>query len=300
LIKLSLGDNKMNEEKNEVENNTSLYIPDWNRFKVDNQLARARTSIKSSLELNMYVIIIKKLADNAERLWGKQVWADILRDGAAHPDTIKNQTWMDCSFPVNEINELKNINLTEQFYALGGKEYTEIKNAARNIAKSIIEMEDVKNHSFTVMTIFTEVRYKKGFIYAGVNFNMLPFIVHISKQFTQFPITDFIKLTSSYSKHLYMLLKSNKSLGQFEMLIVELHKFLLVSEYVQKNFGELVRILERAKKEIETKTDLRFAFSFLKGSRGKKIEIVAFHFPQPELFTKEVLEDIQQNNKGTN
>lgn len=137
---------------------------------------------------------------------------------------------------------------------------------------------------------------------------MLPYLIGLQKNFTQYKLAMLLSFKSQYTMRLYMLLKQrrdhNPYTKEYAIELDELRKILGVSipaiprrdkfdkpqEAVElypdyKNFK--ARVLETARKELNAKADLSFEYAEIRQSR----RVVAIHFrivllKRPELLPK--------------
>ncbi|MGM9763530.1 MAG: replication initiation protein [Candidatus Cryptobacteroides sp.] len=94
-----------------------------------------------------------------------------------------------------------------------------------------------------------------------------PHLLHLKENFTQFQLSDILKMKSKYSIRLYEYLKSYASVGNVTVSIIELKKILNTeNEYVvYKDFR--VNVIDKSIAEINRFTPLRISYSPVRTGR---------------------------------
>ncbi len=166
----------------------------------------------------------------------------------------------------------------------GGKAYTQVKKACRELAKATAEIEepdtDASHHPFLrIYTFFSSITCRKGVIEARFNREIQPFLMELKKCFTQYNLLDYLSLPSIYSQRMFEILKSweNVQQGYIDIELFELHKILNTPETQKADFRQFrIRVLEKAHKDINGKTDLNFDWKAIK--KGRAVERIRFSF----------------------
>jgi len=104
--------------------------------------------------------------------------------------------------------------------------------------------------------------------------DLKPFFLALSEKFTKYKLENIIHLKSNYSIRIFELLKSYEGLTERTFTLIELKEKLGIEDKypIWINFKD--RVLERAKKELEEKTDISFTYTPIK--KGRAIHKVKF------------------------
>lgn len=165
----------------------------------------------------------------------------------------------------------------------GGKAYTQIKKACRELSRATAEIEEPDPDSpfpyLRLYTFFSSISCRNGIIEARFNWEMSPFLLELKKCFTQYNLLDYLSLPSVYSQRIFEILKSWEKIeqGYVDIELSELHRLLNSPNSQKKDFKEFRRyVLEKAYKDINEKTDLSFDWEPIKN--GRAVESIRFLF----------------------
>jgi plasmid replication initiation protein len=113
-----------------------------------------------------------------------------------------------------------------------------------------------------------------------ISSEIIPYIIKLHREFTQFRLENILHLRSSYAIKLYQILAQYKLLGEREITVDILRNMLGINE--QKTYSLFAKIkskiLEISKREINKKTDLTISYSEIK--TGKKVTALKFKITQ--------------------
>jgi len=144
---------------------------------------------------------------------------------------------------------------------------------------------------------FKEIAYCNGEISATFNELIYPVIAHL-EGFIKYNYLDYLKLNSAYSQQLWELLTMfrHSAINSPKYGIKDLQGKLGIPEKLRGKFQFTQRILDRAKIEIEKKTDLRFVWE---RSKKDKREVVFYlgRMRLPKLEEQEKQKTAEQNEK---
>lgn len=164
----------------------------------------------------------------------------------------------------------------------GGENYTRIKNLCLELRKAGVSFE-FKDESgepvFLTVSFFSRVEYKKGIIEA--TFTQDPLIsdclLGLKNKFTEYNLIDYLKLPSIYSQRMFEILKSWSNLPEVIIRIDKLHHMLNTPVSFKADFRQFrTRVLEKAYKDIQEKTALRYEWEPIKA--GRSVEAIRFTF----------------------
>lgn len=175
--------------------------------------------------------------------------------------------------------EIKNL-ITDD----GGKSYSSIKSICRELAKATaeIEFEDIEEPDsdpiFYSFPFFSMIKYRKGVVSAKFNDSIGPLILDLKECFTRYNLVEYLLLPSIYSQRIFEILKSwNDGRNEKNIIISELHEMLNAPESFKKDFRQFrTRVLEKAHKDITSKTSLHYEWEPVK--KGRAVVAVRFIF----------------------
>jgi plasmid replication initiation protein len=164
---------------------------------------------------------------------------------------------------------------------LGGGSYTRIKGICEELAQATVKIEEPDPDSLMpylrVYPFFSAITFRKGTISARFNWEMQPFLLDLRRCFTKYNLIEYLKLPSSYSQRLFEILKSWSNTPEVVLSVVELHEMLDTPPSFRANFKDFRRwVLEKAHKDIQEKTRLRFEWEPVKA--GRSVEAIRFLF----------------------
>jgi plasmid replication initiation protein len=172
-------------------------------------------------------------------------------------------------------------------------DYSMIKKVADSMDRRVDINEDKDQIFSDTVHIFRRITiHKKGFISFKVEEDIKPYILNLTKNFTQYFFKNIARLNSSYSIRLYEFLKQYEKMGSRKISIIELRHFLNIEEekyrYI-KDFRKYTILV--AQKELEEKTDIYFEFTEIK--TGRKITDIEFFIHRNEKnVQKELVEEV--------
>jgi len=164
----------------------------------------------------------------------------------------------------------------------GGNDYKYFKNICSELAKATVELEFqaqfTNDKYFFSIPIFGRVAFHKGIITASFNHDLAfkECLIQIKTKFTEINYLEYRRLPSIYSQVLFENLKSwEKTHKEITIDIAELHRILNTPESFQKKFRAFrLFVLEKAHKDINSKTDMNYAWEPIK--RGKAFVAIRF------------------------
>ncbi|WP_305952735.1 replication initiation protein [Emticicia oligotrophica] len=104
---------------------------------------------------------------------------------------------------------------------------------------------------------------------------MKPLLLQLQTQFLMYDVQNVLGLQSGFSVRIYELLKQYERIGKRKFKIKELKEILDISKKypLYGNFKQ--RIIQKAKEDLESYTDIRFEFEEIK--YGKSVEEIVFY-----------------------
>lgn len=165
----------------------------------------------------------------------------------------------------------------------GGKVYKLAREACKELASATVETEwpDPENPGgdpiFYIMPFFTFIRYRKGNVEARFNKEMSGLLLQLRACFTQYNLMEYLTLPSLYSQKLFEILKSWANAPEVVLPVVKLHRLLDTPISFRADFRQFrTRVIEKAHKDIQERTSLRFEWEPVKA--GRSVEAIRFLF----------------------
>ena len=152
------------------------------------------------------------------------------------------------------------------------------KTAARIMKKTIHLRKTLEDGSieFEMINIIPYAKYKNGILELDLNYAIIPYLIEVNKNFTEFQLHYLLLLKSSYAIKLYKLLYQYKNFKIRTFSLVELkEQFGIPEKYAKyKDFKKTVLISSIA--QINSGTDLTVDFNEIK--LGRKVDKIEFNF----------------------
>ena len=155
----------------------------------------------------------------------------------------------------------------------------EIEKTASKIMKKTIHLRktlDDGTVEFKMINIIPFAEYKNGIFKFRLNYSILPYLIEINKNFTEYQLHYLLSMNSAFAIKLYKLLYQYKNLKSRIFQVEELkNQFGILEKYLfYGNFKQ--RILDPSVKQINEFTDLKVSYKEIKC--GRKIEKIEFFF----------------------
>lgn len=179
----------------------------------------------------------------------------------------------------------------------------EAKRALRSLRDKIIEMED-KEGNWLYCGFINQAKYiaKERTYEVEVSRDLMPYLVELSRHYTEYSLIVAISLKSIYSQRFYELCCQYKNLGKFGKTIDQLKQmFCLEDKYTQLYLFKQ-KVLEVAQKELKESFDsgqCDLWFDYIQDGRGEKAHFEFFvHTRENEKRQKEALNALLRERRG--
>jgi len=185
----------------------------------------------------------------------------------------------------------------KNFATLLGLEYTnnvyrDLKSITKRFLSRVLEIQedDTILQTHVVRSIY--YRTSKGYLDVKISDEIIPYLIGLKSNFTQYKISQAIKLSSRHAIRIYELLKKQETIGERTLFLDDLKKKLGISSNQYKRYSDLQKdVLEISKREINSKTDLVIDYQTLKDNK----KIIGIKFI---ITSKKYMEDfINQSEK---
>lgn len=115
---------------------------------------------------------------------------------------------------------------------------------------------------------FSMLEVKQGLIVYRFDPILKPHLLELREHFTSYYLNNVMSLNSSYSIHIYELLKQLEGVGYRKFIIEDLKELLSIPKSYQ--FVHFKNLIEKVKTDLEKNTDLNFSYEYEKVGRSFK------------------------------
>ncbi len=155
--------------------------------------------------------------------------------------------------------------------------YRTLDTITHKLMQKIITIRSINSNDFEKAALLGGARYqnKKGIIKLSFHPYLKPYMLQLKESFTKVQLGDLLGLKSVHSIRIFELLKQYELIGERKVLLNDLREYNGITSNQYKKFNDLKKdVLERAKIEINAKTDLLIDYEEIKESR----KVVAINF----------------------
>lgn len=180
---------------------------------------------------------------------------------------------------------------------LKGVPLEELRQAARNLLTRPYYINK-PNGNILAVTLMTRVSYDEETALLGIIVarQMLPYLIDLKNDYTEFELDIVLSLKSKYSKRMYEMLSRHKEEDVMHITVDELKYRLALKDpktkketYTWTPFKEMV--LETAKKELQEHADITFTYEAKK--TGNKYTDLTFHITRSKNFKSNVVKEAE-------
>ena len=155
----------------------------------------------------------------------------------------------------------------------------EIEKTAKRIMKKTIHLRkllDDGSVEFEMINIIPYAKYKNGILEFDLNYAVIPYLIEINKNFTEFQLHNLLSMRSAYAIKLYKLAYQYRNIKSRVFEIIELKKqFGIPEKYAQyKDFKK--NVIVPSINQINLLTDLNIDYKEIK--LGRKVGSIEFIF----------------------
>ena len=160
----------------------------------------------------------------------------------------------------------------------GGNKARDIKKALKQLRLRSFEYnngleEDHPDHKWFEVGFINYGDWEKGNVEVQLSKKILPFLVELTKSFTEYSLTVAISLKSKWSQRMYEICSQWKNSGGVNLPVKELRRMFALENKYQKYFGFKTKVIDVAHKELKElymagQCDLYFEYSELKEGRS--------------------------------
>jgi plasmid replication initiation protein len=168
-------------------------------------------------------------------------------------------------------------NFAELVKVKGSHLYKTLDTITHKLMKKIITIRALGKRGFIKAALLGGVQYCEGQGIIKLSFHpyLKPYMLQLSEKFTKISIGDILGLKSIHSVRIYELMKQHEFLGKRKILLGDLREYCGINSNQYKRFNDLKKdVLERSRREINSKTDINIEYKEIKESR----KVIAFEF----------------------
>lgn len=171
-------------------------------------------------------------------------------------------------FSVAEVHDLLGLK--------GKAQYTRTKQTLKGLLSKTIEIP-FENGDYLLSNWFSAIRYHNNEGVFEIEFSSMlkPYLLQLKNSFTLYKLENILALNSTHSIRLYELLKKWEKLVEVEYPLDKLKDQLGVQPNQYKEYSNFkMRVLKKARTDINAKTDLEFSFKEVK--KGRRVSAIKF------------------------
>ena len=163
---------------------------------------------------------------------------------------------------------------TSQSESLRKVQIEDLRQAARNLLSRVYYIKK-PNGNILAVTLMTVARYdqRDGKLRIRISQKLLPYLIILRDNFTEFQLQVALSLKSKYSKRIYEMISQHKESGEFSISVEEL-KWRLSLQDPYKGVEQYLNwtsfqkaVLNRSQKELKQKSDISFTYTAKKTGR---------------------------------
>lgn len=184
-------------------------------------------------------------------------------------------------------------------------QYKEMKRVTRALITRPIEIEDPKTNATMQMAWLCFARWEseKGVCFLEFHPELKPYLLQLKSHFTKIGFADFLGLKSVYSVRIFELLAQYEYIGKRVMNVNDLRSWCGIPDGEYHLYSDLKRrVIDRAKTEINAKTEYEINYKETKESR----KVIALewtikkktHFEKSQIKKAEIIQKELRSEKA--
>lgn len=257
----------------DMDNNIISISKDKEIVKMSNKLAEAKYRLSLQAQ-RIYLYAVSQVDENAENF-----------------NIIK--------FSLSDYADMAGIELTRL--------YKDIEDIAKELMGAVVKIKISDDH-WKMYHLMSTCEYNRGTLTIKFDKEMKPYLLNLKERYSQHFLETTIKFSSKYSIRIYQILKANQykfelhNIDYIEFDLVTLREMLGLDKTQYKLFKDFrVNVLDKAKDEINEKSDIKFDYDTLK--LGRKVVGIKFMMENNfedlslvKLYTKELIDEIKEKS----
>lgn len=184
-------------------------------------------------------------------------------------------------------------------------QYSKLRLVTRSLMRRILDIYEPEKQEWLQVSWLSSARYQKkqGSIVLKFDPDLKPYLLQLKSHFTKINIADTLKLKSIHAIRIFEILLQYIHVGEREISIDELRAYCGIQKGKYKNYFDLkLKLVERAKKEINAKTEYEVDYKEVKESR----KVVALewtikrktHFEKSQIEKAEIIQKELRSEKA--
>jgi len=148
--------------------------------------------------------------------------------------------------------------------------YRELRGITRQLLQRVMEIHESKTNETIQVAWLSSAHYKnkQGYVYLEFSPKLKPYLLQLRSHFTKIDIVDTLKLKSIYAIRIFELLLQHLLITKRTITIEEIRGYLGIPQNEYSKYSHLKeKIFNKAKSEINTKTEYNIDFTEIKESR---------------------------------
>jgi plasmid replication initiation protein len=149
-------------------------------------------------------------------------------------------------------------------------QYSKLRLVTRSLMRRVLDIYEPEKQEWLQVAWLSSARYqkKKGAISLKFDPDLKPYLLQLKSHFTKINIVDTLKLKSIHAVRIFELLLQHVTIGERKISINDIRTYCGIKQNEYKNYFDLkLKIIERAKTEINAKTDYDVDYAEIKESR---------------------------------
>ena len=169
--------------------------------------------------------------------------------------------------------KLHRLNISEFANMVGLKsdgQYTELQTITESLMRRILKIREPETHSIIQVAWLSFVKYekKKGCVLLRFDPGLKPYLLQLQSHFTKINITDSLRLKSIHAVRIFELLLQYAPMTQRTICVDDLRLYCGIESHEYTGYGMFKRkVIEKAKTEINSKTEYNVDYTEIKESR---------------------------------
>jgi len=190
-----------------------------------------------------------------------------------------------------KLHSMKIADFAKMIGVQANSQYKELRKVTMRLIQRGLSIYDQESQEWLQVSWLSAARYKtkQGAVSLEFSPQLKPYLLQLKKQFTKINIVDTFKFKSAHAIRIFELLLQYESIGKRTTTIEELRTWCGIEQDEYADYFDLKRkVINRAKDEINAKTEYHVTYVELKESR--KVSSIQWTFSKKTHFEKLQLE----------
>ena len=149
-------------------------------------------------------------------------------------------------------------------------QYQELQKVTETLMKRVLKIYEPEKKEWLQVAWLSSARYQSQQEVVTLQFdpNLKPYLLQLKSHFTKIGLVDTMKLKSIYAIRIFELLSQYSPIGKREISIDDLRAYCGIKKHEYTGYGMFkLKVIEKAKKEINSKTEYDVDYLQQKDSR---------------------------------